>query len=221
MSQSMPTLSVPAGVSSEDFTRLVEKGKRHGSLTPDEVMKVLERVELSHDLIDNIRGRLAAEGIRFDEVSDVEIPVVQESVARRDPASPPAREQLPEEPEEVPAPVAAEPVPEPAAAAGRDPVPPDDMSPSTREVDVRALFETNDEVPPSEPVPAHSYDLLGPDALDSEVLDDDAFFATLRDAVHDEAPLGPRGEDDLTPERNFFDQDAERGTFRDVFRRRR
>jgi RNA polymerase primary sigma factor len=71
MSQSIPTLSVPAGVSAEDFTRLVEKGKRHGSLTPDEVMRVLERVELSHELIDSIRGRLATEGIRFDEVSDV------------------------------------------------------------------------------------------------------------------------------------------------------
>jgi RNA polymerase primary sigma factor len=58
-------------VSAEDFTRLVAKGKRHGSLTPDEVMSVLERVELSHDLIDSIRGRLKAEGITFDEVSDV------------------------------------------------------------------------------------------------------------------------------------------------------
>jgi RNA polymerase primary sigma factor len=71
MSQSIPTLSAPAGVSAQDFTRLVEKGKRHGSLTPDEVMQVLERVELSHDLIDSIRGRLLAEGIKFDEVSDV------------------------------------------------------------------------------------------------------------------------------------------------------
>jgi RNA polymerase primary sigma factor len=58
-------------VSAQDFTRLVEKGKRHGSLTPDEVMRVLEQVELSHELIDSIRGRLATEGIRFDEVSDV------------------------------------------------------------------------------------------------------------------------------------------------------
>src|SRR5438552_4333477 len=81
MSQSIPTLSVPAGVSAEDFTRLVEKGKRHGSLTPDEVMKVLERVELSHDLIDNIRGRLAAEGIRFDEVSDVVVDEDDEAIA--------------------------------------------------------------------------------------------------------------------------------------------
>ena len=65
MSQSIPTLPVPAGVSAQDFTRLVEKGKRHGSLTPDEVMRVLEQVELSHELIDSIRGGLAAEGIRF------------------------------------------------------------------------------------------------------------------------------------------------------------
>jgi RNA polymerase primary sigma factor len=72
MSQSIPTLAVPAGVSAEDFIRLVAKGKRNGSLTPDEVMSVLERVELSHELIDSIRGRLRAEGITFDEASDVE-----------------------------------------------------------------------------------------------------------------------------------------------------
>ena len=59
------------------------------------------------------------------------------------------------------------------------------------------------------------------DGVDADVLDDDAFFATLRDAVHDETPLGPRDEDDVTGESTFFDQDAERGGFRDVFRRRR
>ena len=53
------------------------------------------------------------------------------------------------------------------------------------------------------------------------MLDDDAFFATLRDAVDDESPLGPRDDNDATGENQFFDQDAERGTFRDVFRRRR
>jgi cell division septum initiation protein DivIVA len=65
-------------------------------------------------------------------------------------------------------------------------------------------------------------DLAGNDAVDANVLDDDAFFATLRDAVHDEKPLGPRDEDDdPSGENAFFDQDAERGSFRDVFRRRR
>ena len=58
------------------------------------------------------------------------------------------------------------------------------------------------------------------DAVDAEVLDDDAFFATLREAVHDETPLGPRDED-ATGENMFFDQEAENSGFRDVFRRRR
>ncbi len=65
-------------------------------------------------------------------------------------------------------------------------------------------------------------DLGNQDGVDADILDDDAFFATLRDAVHDEKPLGPRDEgDDITGENRFFDQDDERGSFRDVFRRRR
>ena len=45
-------------------------------------------------------------------------------------------------------------------------------------------------------------------------LDDDAFFASLREAVRDDAPLGPRDE------RGFYDQDdAEDG--RKLFRRKR
>jgi DivIVA domain-containing protein len=63
-------------------------------------------------------------------------------------------------------------------------------------------------------------DLLGNDGADADVLDDDAFFATLRDAVHDDAPLGPRDDDDPTGDHRFFDQDDDRGGFRDVFRRR-
>jgi hypothetical protein len=61
----------------------------------------------------------------------------------------------------------------------------------------------------------------GSDAIDAEVLDDDAFFATLREAVHDDTPLGPRDEADATGENMFFDQEAENSGFRDVFRRRR
>jgi cell division septum initiation protein DivIVA len=64
----------------------------------------------------------------------------------------------------------------------------------------------------------NGFDMLRPDALDAEVLDDDAFFATLREAVHDDAPLGPRedqGDDD------FYSDEGERSSFRDVFRRRR
>jgi cell division septum initiation protein DivIVA len=39
--------------------------------------------------------------------------------------------------------------------------------------------------------------------VEPEVLDDDAFFATLREAVRDDAPLGPRDEEDDVP----FDDD--------------
>ena len=67
----------------------------------------------------------------------------------------------------------------------------------------------------------HPVDVLDSNAAGAEALDDDAFFATLRDAVHDDAPLGPRDEDDVTGEHSFFDQDADRSSFRDVFRRRR
>jgi hypothetical protein len=55
---------------------------------------------------------------------------------------------------------------------------------------------------------------------EAEVLDDDAFFATLREAVHDETPLGPRDEE-TAGEHSFFDADDDRAGFRDVFRRRR
>jgi hypothetical protein len=117
--------------------------------------------------------------------------------------------------------------------------------PETSEVDVRTLFEQSHEprsdVAPAEPISREResaeaapsptvrptgfqpIDLANPEGgVDADILDDDAFFATLRDAVHDEKPLGPRDEgDDITGENRFFDQDADRGSFRDVFRRRR
>ncbi len=78
------------------------------------------------------------------------------------------------------------------------------------------------QAPAGMPERENPIDLLSEDALEGEVLDDDAFFATLREAVHDESPLGPREEGDDADERTFFDQeDDDRSSFRDVFRRRR
>jgi cell division initiation protein len=107
----------------------------------------------------------------------------------------------------------------------------------TSEVDVRTLFEqTAHEASREVPVDARASSEsvsstaraaglrpidLASSEHDGDILDDDAFFATLRDAVHDEKPLGPRDDDDVTGENQFFDQDADRGSFRDVFRRRR
>jgi len=103
--------------------------------------------------------------------------------------------------------------PEPAVAVA-------DAGPPTSEVDMQSLF--GDVVGPDEPaeietIEATATALFG-EAGSGEVLDDDAFFATLREAVDDDAPLGPRDEDlPAAP----FDQDAKESGFRDVFRRRR
>jgi hypothetical protein len=65
--------------------------------------------------------------------------------------------------------------------------------------------------PPAPPRPP----LFDEEPPEPETLDDDQFFASLREAVTDETPLGPR---DDQPERALFDQDdANRSS---LFRRR-
>lgn len=56
---------------------------------------------------------------------------------------------------------------------------------------------------------------------EADALDDDAFFASLREAVRDDTPLGP-GDDDAVPP-SLYDQDEQDDArrFTDVFRRRR
>ncbi len=135
-----------------------------------------------------------------------------------------------------------------AGYAGTDTTPADDagnVDEPTRQVDMTALFdaeaaEATPAASPWEPSPTSAYepelvtpepavdaparpdssfDMLRPDVLDAEVLDDDAFFATLREAVHDDTPLGPRDEQD--DDTDMFGEGGERSSFRDVFRRRR
>ena len=67
MTESTPTLSIPAGVSAEEFTSLLAKGKQSGSVTADDLMEILEDVELSAELIDQVRGRLEADGIELED----------------------------------------------------------------------------------------------------------------------------------------------------------
>ena len=115
-----------------------------------------------------------------------------------------------------------------------EPVPPSGetnsgLDASTQAVDVQALFDRDPgpqrayESPAAttataaQPRPVES---TGNEVVEAEVLDDDAFFATLREAVHDETPLGPRDQD-TTGEHSFFDAEDDRAGFRDVFRRRR
>ncbi len=67
MSQSSDALTPPAGVSAEEFTRLLAQGRARRALSVDDVMAVLKNVELSEDLIEGVRQRLSDEGILLDE----------------------------------------------------------------------------------------------------------------------------------------------------------
>jgi hypothetical protein len=67
MSHSSNALTPPAGVSSDEFSRLLAQGRERRGLSVDDVMAVLKDVELSEDLIAGVRRRLSDEGIHLDE----------------------------------------------------------------------------------------------------------------------------------------------------------
>jgi hypothetical protein len=104
------------------------------------------------------------------------------------------------------------------------PEPSEVMTASADDADVPTAATAADESPATdapEPGEGTTIDLFGEEQAASEAaaLDDDSFFASLRDAVRDDAPLGPRE----ASERAFFDQDdsKETPTFREAFKRRR
>ncbi|MBV8560776.1 MAG: RNA polymerase sigma factor RpoD [Acidimicrobiia bacterium] len=101
------TLSVPAGFPAEALTLLVAKGRLKGSLTPEDAVAVLEQVELTPELIDEVRTRLKSEGIVFDESGD---DLTDEDLTDEQLTSPPAKPHV----QPVPKPVA------PADAAGKE-----------------------------------------------------------------------------------------------------
>jgi len=177
-----------------------------------------------------LRSRPAASPGPRPEPSDVEIPVVSEGFARRDSSDAPGNAFA--SPPGAPAtPTYTSPTANMSAENDRT-----TQEASTQSIDIQELFDRANanaaagggstalafEQPAaatttatdsgSTPVVVNTDD-------DAEVLDDDAFFATLREAVHDETPLGPR--EDVNGEDMFFDAEAESTGFRDVFRRRR
>jgi DivIVA domain-containing protein len=144
-------------------------------------------------------------------------PVTRPSL--HDVAIPPA--PLPREPEPAPAPEPAprpERAPEPDARS-RDPftqlaaVPPPEAEPPEAE---RPIERIGGEGLPEEGLSAYVTD----EPIEAEVLDDDAFFASLREAVRDDAPLGPR-EDATSPETFYDQEEGEEESGRRRFRRRR
>ncbi len=61
----------PEGVSELEFANLLEAGRRRGYLTQEDLVEVLKRVELSHDVIADSVAAVRAAGIEYlDEVQD-------------------------------------------------------------------------------------------------------------------------------------------------------
>jgi RNA polymerase primary sigma factor len=67
MNDGASTLSVPEGVPAEEFTQLLAAGKERGTLTPDDIMPALEKVDLTPELIDAVVNRVRAEGIAYED----------------------------------------------------------------------------------------------------------------------------------------------------------
>lgn len=115
---------------------------------------------------------------------------------------------------------------EPVGAAARpkihdlgDPVPASVGGPATEQLGVveAAPASTPAVVEPAVEANAGSGDAEEPPVLfetapTPESMDDDAFFASLREAVNDDTPLGPRDED--IPERAMFPEERRSGMFR-------
>ena len=67
MSTESPHPSPFPSVSDSDWEALIKRGAAQGSLTIDDVVRRLQNVELSEDLIQSISDGLAERGIYLDE----------------------------------------------------------------------------------------------------------------------------------------------------------
>jgi len=70
MSESSPALSSLSGVPTKDVERLLGRGRRQGTLTLDDVLDVFSHVELTPEVIEQVRALLADAGIALDETVD-------------------------------------------------------------------------------------------------------------------------------------------------------
>jgi DivIVA domain-containing protein len=202
---------------------------RYESEYRDRLLRALET-----DL-ETLRSRPAVAPGPAPSVSDVEIPASGERIVRRDDSGPATREidmrALVGEPEQQSMPTPAPSVVGSNGAGSNGTSGSNGVSasaPSTATAGARTTVVTEERAEPTTDddtddeaqKPPAAIDLLAAEsAMEAEVLDDEAFFATLREAVHDDAPLGPR-EDDQS---SLFDQDDDEqvASFKDVFRRRR
>jgi RNA polymerase primary sigma factor len=75
--------SAPDGIVEEEFEQLLAVGRQRGYLTQDDLILVLQAVELSHYVIENVVSRVRSEGIEYlEETSrDIAPVVLAEAVA--------------------------------------------------------------------------------------------------------------------------------------------
>ncbi len=166
-------------------TEVRDLTSRRSALSSD--VDALERFEA--DYRDRLRRTIAAD---LDSLA-----------VSREPVAPSARPALHDVGEAL-APIAAEPVV--AAVAPATPAAPLE----TAELTAIEVAEIADPAPVVDAPPVPFETTPTPEAMD-----DDEFFASLREAVNDDTPLGPRDSD--IPERSMFGEDRRSG----IFRRRR
>lgn len=185
----------------------VEKLSRHESEYRERIVQTLEA-----DLA-LLRSRPSAAPGPTPELHHVEVPVAPEGVARSN-GGMPVVEEATRSFESLGLDAAARPLVGSAEGGVTGEVPVSEAASAP----VAVSSESSVADAPSLDLPLE-IDLHGEErAIEAEVLDDDAFFATLREAVTDDAPLGPREGNEAT----FFDQDATNpGSFKELFKRRR
>jgi cell division initiation protein len=235
-------------ISADERTRLeneiLDLASRREALTGD--VDALEQYEseyrgrlqraLESDL-EILKQQTAGPSVPRPQLSAVEIPVLAEGFARRAPvveepvAEEPAAEELAAEEPAAEKPAVENPEvdneaePELAAASSGDEPSADTSVDLTAAGDVSKFEAYVAEAKTAEPPNADAgngvaaAETPGVEAVEGKMLDDDAFFASLREAVRDDAPLGPR--DDEAAEPGFFDQDEADATNRKLFKRRR
>jgi RNA polymerase primary sigma factor len=69
--------SAPKGVAEDGFEQLLAVGRQRGYLTQDDLILVLQSVELSHDVIEEVVDRVRTEGIEYLEEPDGEVAPVE------------------------------------------------------------------------------------------------------------------------------------------------
>jgi len=149
-------------------------------------------------------------------------PFAAEASATRSPVAAPPRPEAAEWPPAPVAEAASAPTAEPAGDSWLSASSDSEWASSSTAWDAPAPWERESApvapAPAPAPTPAEAFASDVPmeaNAIDTDSLDDDAFFASLREAVRDDAPLGPRDDEQAA----FFDSSSEQDRRR--FRRRR